>query len=168
MPLTEENLVSVKEYDERVTTLMKSMKPEVVCELIRKGENPLEKTLDELQNDVNEILAQNDIEDISFRKYLWKMDHTDGLTEDERETMIGVYRLLHQIEKSDGAAAAQVLNEGKELSLSSLLSAVRTRKKAGMDVSVDDSFGMEKEVIARKIPFPSRFMRHMDKILRQI
>lgn len=105
------------------------MKPEVVCELIRKGENPLEKTLDELQNDVNEILAQNDIEDISFRKYLWKMDHTDGLTEDERETMIGVYRLLHQIEKSDGAAAAQVLNEGKELSLSSLLSAVRTRKK---------------------------------------
>ena len=143
MPLTEENLVSV-------TTLMKSMKPEVVCELIRKGENPLEKTLDELQNDVNEILAQNDIEDISFRKYLWKMDHTDGLTEDERETMIGVYRLLHQIEKSDGAAAAQVLNEGKELSLSSLLSAVRTRKKAGMDVSVDDSFGMEKEVIASK------------------
>ena len=135
MPLTEENLVSVKEYDERVTTLMKSMKPEVVCELIRKGENPLEKTLDELQNDVNEILAQNDIEDISFRKYLWKMDHTDGLTEDERETMIGVYRLLHQIE---------------ELSLSSLLSAVRTRKKAGMDVSVDDSFGMEKEVIASK------------------
>ena len=150
MPLTEENLVSVKEYDERVTTLMKKKKPEVVCELIRKGENPLEKTLDELQNDVNEILAQNDIEDISFRKYLWKMDHTDGLTEDERETMIGVYRLLHQIEKSDGAAAAQVLNEGKELSLSSLLSAVRTRKKAGMDVSVDDSFGMEKEVIASK------------------
>ena len=150
MPLTEENLVSVKEYDERVTTLMKNMKPEVVCELIRKGENPLEKTLDELQNDVNEILAQNDIQDISFRKYLWKMDHTDGLTEDERETMIGVYRLLHQIEKSDGAAAAQVLNEGKELSLSSLLSAVRTRKKAGMDVSVDDSFGMEKEVIASK------------------
>ncbi len=148
--MTEENLVSVKEYDERVTTLMKNMKPEVVCELIRKGENPLEKTLDELQNDVNEILAQNDIEDISFRKYLWKMDHTDGLTEDERETMIGVYRLLHQIEKSDGAAAAQVLNEGKELSLSSLLSAVRTRKKAGMDVSVDDSFGMEKEVIASK------------------
>ena len=101
MPLTEENLVSVKEYDERVTTLMKNMKPEVVCELIRKGENPLEKTLDELQNDVNEILAENDIEDISFRKYLWKMDHTDGLTEDERETMIGVYRLLHQIEKSE-------------------------------------------------------------------
>lgn len=98
MPLTEENLVSVKEYDERVTTLMKSMKPEVVCELIRKGET-VEKTLDELQNDVNEILAKNDIEDISFRKYLWKMDHTDGLTEDERETMIGVYRLLHQIEK---------------------------------------------------------------------
>jgi len=30
------------------------------------------------------------------------------------------------------------------------LSAVRTRKKAGMDVSVDDSFGMEKEVIASK------------------
>ena len=53
-------------------------------------------------------------------------------------------------DRRDGAAAAQVLNEGKELSLSSLLSAVRTRKKAGMDVSVDDSFGMEKEVIASK------------------
>ena len=128
MPLTEENLVSVKEYDERVTTLMKNMKPEVVCELIRKGENPLEKTLDELQNDVNEILAENDIEDISFRKYLWKMDHTDGLTEDERETMIGVYRLLHQIEKSDGAATAQVLNEGKNYRFLPFIGSTHTKK----------------------------------------
>lgn len=148
MPLTEENLVSVKEYDEKVTTLMKSLKPDVVCDLIRKGVNPLEKSLDELQDEVNEIMQEKEVEDISFRKYLWKMDHTDGLTENERETMIGVYRLLHQIEKSDGAAAALLLKEDRELSLSSLLSAIRTKKNAGMDVSVDDSFGMEKEVIA--------------------
>lgn len=141
MPLTEENIVRMKEYDSRVTTLMKEMKPPVVAELIRREVNPLEISLEELTEQVETIGSEIETEDISFSKYLWKMDHQKAITPEERESMIGVYRLLDKIEKSDGAAAGQLLKSGRELSLSSLLSALRTRRDAGMDVAVNDEFG---------------------------
>ena len=147
MPLTEENIVRLKEYDCRVTTLMQDLKPQVVAELIRREVNPLEVSFDELSEQVKTIQAEMEIEDLSFRKYLWKMDHNKAITPEERESMIGVYRLLHQIEKNDGAAVAQVMKEGRELSLSSLLSAVRTRRDAGLDVQIDDEFGGLGEVV---------------------
>lgn len=141
MPLTEENILRMKEYDSRVTTLMQEMKPPVVAELIRREVNPLDISLEELAEQVEAIGSEIEAEDISFSKYLWKMDHQKAITPEERESMIGVYRLLDKIEKSDGAAAGQLLKSGRELSLSALLSAVRTRRDAGMDVEVDEEFG---------------------------
>ena len=137
IPLTEENIVRMKEYDTRITSLMETMKPPVVAELIRRGINPLEISLDELG-----------AEDIAFSKYIWKLEHQKAITPEERETMIGVYRLLDKIEKSDGAAAGQLMKEGRELSLQSLLSAVRTRRDSGMDVQIDDDFGGLEQTIA--------------------
>ena len=147
MPLTEENVVRMKDYDSRVTTLMQELKPQVVAELIRREINPLEVSLEELREQVERIREEGDVEDLSFRKYLWKMDHNKEITPEERESMIGVYRLLHQIEKSDGAVIGQVMKEGRELSLSSLLSAVRTRKDAGLDIQVDDDFGGLEDIV---------------------
>ena len=148
MPLTEDNIVRIKEYDSRVTTLMQNLKPQVVAELIRREVNPLEVSLDELGEEVTSILEEKEVEDLSFRKYLWKMDHNKAITQEERESMIGIYRLLHQIEKSDGAVVAQVMKEDRELSLSALLSAVRTRRDAGLDVAVDDDFGGLEEMVS--------------------
>ncbi len=141
MVLQEENILQMKEHDSRVTTLMKDLKPQVVAELIRKEINPLELSLEELSQEVAAIADEIQVEDVSFRKFLWKMDHQDGITPEERQSMIGVYRLLDKIEKSDGAVIGQVVKEGKEMSLANLLSAVRTRKNAGMDVQVNDDFG---------------------------
>ncbi len=146
MPLTEDNIFRMKEYDSRVTALMKDLKPPVVAELIRREVNPLEESLENLGEEIKGILEEQEVEDMSFRKYLWKMDHNKSITPEERESMIGIYRLLHQIEKSDGAAVAGVLKDGRELSFSSLLSAVRTRRNAGMDITIDDEFGGLEEV----------------------
>ena len=148
MPLTEENILRMKEYDSRITSLMQEMKPPVVAELIRRDINPLEISLEELAEQVSVIREEIGAEDISFSKYLWKLDHQKAITPEERETMIGIYRLLDKIEKSDGAVAGQLLKEGRELSLHSLLSAVRTRRDAGMDVQVDDAFGGLEQVVA--------------------
>ena len=141
MPLDQENIERMKEFDSRVTTLMENLKPPVVAELIRREVNPLDISLDELGGIVKEVREEIADEDISFRRYLWKMDHQGELTEEERQSMIGVYRLLDKIDKSDGAVIGKVLKEGRELSLASLLSATRTRRAEGMDVSVDDAFG---------------------------
>lgn len=147
MELTEENIYRMKAYDGKVTSLMESLKPSVVSELIKRDINPLDISLDELSEEVRQIQEEVAVEDISFRKFLWKMDRQGGLTSEERQSMIGVYRLLDKIEKSDGAVIGQVFKEGKELSLSSLLSAVRTRKAEGMDIQVDDEFGGLEETV---------------------
>lgn len=141
MPLTAESIEQMKAYDDKVTTLMRDLKPPVVAELIRQEINPLELSLEELNTAVQEIRGSIEDEDISFRRFLWKMDHQGGLTSEERQSMIGVYRLLDKVEKSDGAVIGKVIKEGRELSLSSLLSATRTRKAEGMDISVDEQFG---------------------------
>lgn len=141
MPLTEENIISMKEYDDKVTSVAKGLKPEVVTELIRRQENPLEMSLDELNEKVAQISAEITPEDISFRKYIWKLDHSGAVTPEERKSMIGIYRLLDKVEKSDGAVVGQVIRDGRELSFSSLLSAVRSRRAQGIDQKVDDGFG---------------------------
>lgn len=148
MPLTKENILSMKEYDDKVTTIVKGLRPQVVSELIRRQENPLEMNLDELGDKVAEISEEIQQEDISFRKYLWKLDHSGQITSEERKSMIGIYRLLDKVEKSDGAVIGQLVKEGRELSFSSLLSAVRTRRVKGVDQKVDDEFGGLKEVIS--------------------
>lgn len=149
MALTPENIQAMKEYDDKVTSLAKGLKPEVVTELIRRKENPLEMTLDELSEKVTEISDEIATEDISFRKYLWKLEHSGSVTAEERKSMIGIYRLLDKVEKSDGAVIGEVIKDGRELSFSSLLSAVRSRKARGIDTSVDDEFGSLKEVVTK-------------------
>ncbi len=141
MALTKESVLSMKEYDAKVTTLAKNLKPEVVTELIRRQENPLEMSVEELSEKVATISDEIQAEDISFRKYLWKLDHSGAITPEERKSMIGIYRLLDKVEKSDGAVIGQVVKEGRELSFASLLSAIRTRKAEGLDQTIDDDFG---------------------------
>ncbi len=145
MPLTVENIQSMKEYDDKVTSLARSLKPEVVTELIRRQENPLTMNLDELSEKVTQISDEIMTEDISFRKYIWKLDHSGAITPEERKSMIGIFRLLDKVEKSDGAVVGQVVKDGRQLSFSSLLSAVRSRKAEGIDRQIDDEFGGLKE-----------------------
>lgn len=146
MALTKENIESMKAYDAKVTSLIQAMKPQVVAELIRRGENPLNMSLDELNEKVTEISDEIMPEDISFRKYLWKLDHAGAISEAERKSMIGIYRLLDKVEKSDGGVIGKVIKDGRELSFSSLLSAVRTRKAEGIDTEINDDFGGLQEV----------------------
>lgn len=149
MPLTKENIISMKEYDDKVTTLATDLKPAVVAELIRQQENPLNMNLDELSEKVARIHNEITADDIPFRKYLWKLDHNGDVTPEERKSMIGIYRLLDKVEKSDGAVIGQVVKEGRELSLSSLLSAVRSRKAQGIDKTVDDDFGGLEQIVTK-------------------
>ena len=57
-----------------------------------------------------------------FSQFLWKLERNKEISEEERRSFIGVYRLLHQVEKSDGAAIGAVLNQGADLTLKNLLS----------------------------------------------
>lgn len=140
--LTEENLNEMKLYDAKVQELLRNMNPAACAGLIKKGVNPLDMPLDELNAELSALREEEGAStEEKYSDYLVMLDRSRELSASERESYIGIYRLLNQVAKSDGAAIGVVAASGRELTLSSLLSAVRTRKKGGMDASVDDAFG---------------------------
>ncbi|BCN32954.1 DUF6240 domain-containing protein [Anaeromicropila herbilytica] len=150
MDINEDNISKVKEYDLKVNTLIDNLKPAVTVNLIKDGINPLDTPLDTLNaltDQVSEELGATEEE--KYSEYLWKLEKKQGITESERKTYIGVYRLLNNIEKSDGAAIGSVLNANQEMTLNNLLTAVRTLKSNGVDKKVDDSFGALESITFR-------------------
>lgn len=142
MEITKDSVAEVKAYDSKVTALLKGLHPAAAVELIKRGINPIDTPIDELNSQIDEIKNELGLSDEEkYSTYLWKLEKENGISEEERKTYIGIYRLLNKVEKSDGAAIGSVLNAGQELTMSNLLTAVRTAKGKGIDTKVDDSFG---------------------------
>lgn len=141
MEINEENLWKVQEADRAVRDVITGMKPGLTLQMIRKGKNPLEMTLNELQEYIAE--QENDFaEDTQkYSRFLYKLEQQGEIDANERKAYIGVYRLFRQIEKSDGAVIGSLVAQGAELNFSNLLSALRTRKAGHMDVRADESLG---------------------------
>ena len=79
--ITEENINAVKAADEEMQRAFKNMTPAVTVEMIRKGENPLDMTLEELNRAAEQIKEEtgNDDEE-RFSKFLWKLEQESFLT----------------------------------------------------------------------------------------
>ncbi|MDO5518914.1 MAG: DUF6240 domain-containing protein [bacterium] len=142
MEITKESITNMKSYDLEVNQLFEQLTPEVALTLIKQGENPLSMPISTLNDKVNEIASSLDVtSEEKFSEFLYNLDKKNALTTDERESYIGIYRLLHQVEKSDGAAVGAVVKADQELTLNNLLTAVRSNKKTGMDIEVNEAFG---------------------------
>ncbi len=152
MEITKENIEAAKECDFAINRIIENMKPAIVLELIRRGRNPLGESIAELDAELKEIADEKGpVPEEKYSRYLWQLEKNDEITESERDGYIGIYRLLNNIEKSDGAAIGAVLQSGRELTLGNLLSAVRTRRAGGFDARVDDAAGgLEKLVYDAK------------------
>ncbi|MBR5127303.1 MAG: hypothetical protein IKU69_02640 [Roseburia sp.] len=148
LEITEAAIVEMKAADEEVQRVFKNLTPRVVIEMLRNGDNPLEmdfSMINKLAENIKQELNSDDTE--RFSEFLWKLERNKEITEDERSSFIGVYRLLHQVEQTDGGAIGAVLHQGADLTLKNLLTAVRSaNKQTKMDVSVDDSFGEKQQV----------------------
>ena len=143
MELSKENIETVKTVDEKVQNLFRALKPAVVTEMIKSGYNPLDKSIGELSDmaqDMNQENGQEESEE-KFSKFLWKLEQTKDITPEQRESYIGVYRLIHQVEAGDGAAIGALLAQGTEVTLRNLMMAVRSGKHTGREYVIDDSFG---------------------------
>lgn len=147
MEITKENIARVREADAQVQTLMEKMTPAATLQMIRDGINPLEKSFVELNEYFDSLDESYREASESYSRYLYGLEQNHQITEEERETYIGVYRLLHQIERKDGAAIGAVLNTKAELQFSNLLSAVRSGNFRHMDVRATDELGVLRELV---------------------
>lgn len=143
LEISEQSVLEMKLADRQVQEAFDSLKPAVVREMIREGINPLQMQVRELNEQANHIREQiGGADDLTkYSEYLWKLEQNHEISEQERDSYIGIYRLIHQVEAGDGAAIGALLQQGAPLTMGNLLSAVRSGKKSGMDYKVDDQFG---------------------------
>ncbi len=140
MEITEGNIADVKNADQTVRTLINRLTGAAAVSLIREGINPLKTDMQELINRISDMQGL-DGENEKFSEYLFKLERNNEISDDEAESYIGIFRLLRQIENSDGAVIGSLVQSGKEMSLRNLLTELRTRSRGHMDFSVNDEFG---------------------------
>lgn len=150
MEINKESINQVKVYDAQVNHMLKNFHPAVAIEMIREGLNPLEMTVPQINEKLDSIKEELGVtEEERFSKFLWKLDKNKSISETERESFIGIYRLLNTIEKTDGAALGAVIKADQEVSMKSLLTAVQSKKHKNMDYSIDNSFGALSQYISK-------------------
>ncbi|WP_455716439.1 DUF6240 domain-containing protein [Anaerosporobacter sp.] len=147
MEITSENITLMKEYDEKVNYLLKNLTPSVTMDFIRENKNPIDIPLDALNQEIKQFKDENGISDEDgYARYLRKLEKQDGITQSERDAYIGIYRLLHNVEKTDGAAIGSLVKSGRDITLGNLLTEVRTKRSGSMNKVIDDSFGMLSDI----------------------
>ena len=138
--ITVENITKIKDVDLEMQRLFQNLTPSTTLELIRNGQNPLDMTIEELNHVVETMQGDtNDKENERFSKFLWKLEQNNAITEEERESYIGIYRLIAQVEKTDGAALGALLNQGADITMRNLLTAMRSARK-DINYTIDDNF----------------------------
>lgn len=149
MEMTAENLASVMEADKQVKSVIEKLTPAAVLKMIRDGVNPLEKSFAELESYFEEMPEEYRKEVESYSRFLYGLEQNKAITEAERESYIGIYRLVRQIEKADGAVVGALVNTQAELHFANLLSAVRSGKVRSVDVKVTDELGTVAELVQK-------------------
>ena len=140
MDITDENMDAVKKYEMELQQTIRRMTPAAALQTIRDGKNPLTMSIAELNQYLDESGAVGAEREEKFSKFLYKLEKSHAVSEQEREAYIGIYRMFRQLEKTDDAAVGSLLKEGAEISFRNLLTAMRSTKKQGMDYQVDDDF----------------------------
>ena len=89
--------------------------------------------MDEVNEIASEIKEELGVtEEIRFSNYLADLEQSHEISSKERESYIGIYRLLHQISKNDGEVIGSVVKAGQEMTLKNLLTASRVRNGNGI------------------------------------
>lgn len=143
MDMTRENVETVKSVNAMINNLVKNMKPETVLNMIKDGVNPMNASIEE----VNEYLtaandnASKDNEE-KFSKFLYKLDRTNGITKEQRKQFIGIYQMMNIFTKDAGVAAGALIKQGAEVTMNNLMTAYNSRKHYDMDTVIDENTGM--------------------------
>ena len=149
MEVTPENMARIKDADLLLQRVVQKLTPEATLQMIRENQNPLTMSLQELEAYLTGQGREENVQQEKFSEFLYRMEWMGQITEEEQESFLGIYRLFRQVEKSDGAVIGNLIGQQAELTVSGLLSALRTGKKSGMDVKVSDKEGGVAQVRAR-------------------
>ena len=159
MEMNLRNLERVREADRQVQTVVEKLTPAATLRMIRDGVNPLEKSFAELEEYFAGLPEEYQSTAESYSRFLYGLERNHEITAAERESYIGIYRLVRQIEKTDGAAVGALVNAQAEVHFTNLLSAVRSGKAKPLDAKVGDRLGAVSEIIRSGESIPAQISR---------
>ncbi len=168
MEITAENLANIMEADRQVKSVIEKLTPAAALKMIRDGVNPLEKSFGELEDYFEQLPEEYKREAESYSRFLYRLEKNKEITQAERDSYIGIYRLVRQIEKSDGAVIGALVNTQAELHFSNLLSAVRTGRIKSVDVKAADELGTVAELIRKGESISDQIGRAFTQELKSI
>lgn len=141
LEINEESIMKMKEADTQVNKVMQNLTPNVTLELIRRGINPLDTNINDLNQQIEQIKTENGTsEEEKYSEFLYRLEKNDAITEEEKSAYIGIYRLLRQVEKTDGSVIGALVNQGRNITMRSLMSGIRSSRQQGMNVKVGESY----------------------------
>lgn len=143
MDMTRENVETVKSVNAMINNLIKNMKPETVLNMIKDGVNPMNASIEEVNEYLTEAndKASKDNEE-KFSKFLYKLDRTNGITKEQRKQFIGIYQMMNIFTRDAGVAAGALIKQGAEVTMNNLMTAYNSRKHYDMDTVIDENTGM--------------------------
>lgn len=141
MEMTASNLEAVKAADRQVQGVLQKLTPAATLKMIRDGFNPLEKSFEELEQYFKTLPPEYKREAESYSRFLYGLEQNKEITPEERESYIGIYRLVRQIEKADGAVVGALVNSQADIHFANLLSAVQTNRVKPLDLKVSEKMG---------------------------
>lgn len=141
--VTSKSVEVVRAWDNKLVSTIDKLKPSAVLDMIREGRNPLAMTLDELGGYLDDKDKNSDKQSDKYSRFLYKLEKSGQITDKEKESYIGIYRLFESLKNTDHAAIGMVLETGSEMTIGNLLTANRSleKTKRGIDFKVDDNFG---------------------------
>lgn len=143
MEITAENIEEIVYYDRQVNDLMDVFYPEAVLGMIKDGINPLDVPIDELNNAIRERNYNAGVTEAgNFAAYLRDMESMGEVSPEERESYIGIYRMMDKLAKSGDREAGWIFANSGRLTVRNLISAMRSRRASGIDIAVNEDFGM--------------------------
>lgn len=165
MELTRRNMDRVAELDREYQYLLKNLTPRVTMHMIENHINPLETEIHELNNQIEQIKEEIGPEKAeTYSEFLWKLEKQTDLSKEDRDAYIGLYRLLNQVDRTGEAAIGALANQDREVTLENLLSAVRSRRAKGMNITVDDEFGLLTDVIPKGVSISEQLKGFMETV----
>ena len=140
MEMNRSNLEAVRDADRQVQDVLGKLTPAATLKMIRDGFNPLEKSFGELEQYFKSLPPEYKKEAESYSRFLYGLERNNAITPEERESYIGIYRLVRQFEKAEGAAVGALVNAQSEIQFSSLLAAMQGGRRS-VDLRVSEDMG---------------------------
>lgn len=130
LPITKENIQHIKLLDQKVNLVLNELHPTVAANMIKENLSPINMNIDQViqyMDNFKELMGEDITDKIS--RYIYQMESDKAISQVEKEGIIGIYRMLNTISRSEGRAVGFLYKNNMALTLDNLMEAAKYLKR---------------------------------------